>query len=177
MKSLTFTLAAIGLSLAGLVPPTQALAQQANGVRFGATAGLNVPLSTLSRETQTGLMLDAFMTGTPDDWPVALRGELSYSALPGASGFSSQHLTGLTLNALAPVAREGSAPYVLGGVGLYNVGSYAGRPSENDAGVDIGVGYRWRHPGVSYFAEVRIVDIAHTGASRQMVPILFGVTF
>ena len=177
MKRISSTLFATALSLAALAPWSTAFAQRAGSVQFGGTAGFNVPLSDLSRQTQTGLLIDAFLTGTPQQWPVALRGELSYSSFPGALDRTSQHLAGITLNAVLPASTSRSAPYVLGGVGLYNMGSYAGRPSENDAGVDVGVGYRWIRPGLSYFAEVRIADVAHTGVSRQMMPILFGVTF
>ena len=177
MKYSQTILRAIVLAGALLTPWSVASAQRAEAARFGATAGLNVPLSDLSRQTQTGLLVDAFLTGTPEGWPAALRGELSYSSFPGALDRPSQHVTGFTLNAIVPASGAGSAPYVLGGVGLYNVGGYAGRPGENDAGVDLGVGYRWRRPGVSYFAEVRITDVAHTGASRQMLPIVFGVVF
>ena len=168
---------AVALSAGALVPWSTASAQLAENVQFGATAGVNIPLSDLSRQTQTGLLIDAFVTGTPRQWPAALRGELSYSDFPGALNRASQHVTGFTLNAVLPVAPAGSAPYVLGGLGLYNTGSYAGLPSENDLGMDLGVGYRWRRPGVSYFAEVRFTDVAHTGVSRQMLPIMFGVVF
>ncbi|HUX34081.1 MAG TPA: hypothetical protein VMV51_09415 [Gemmatimonadaceae bacterium] len=160
-----------------LVPSAAAFAQQARPVQFGATAGLNIPLSDLSRQTQTGLLLDAFLTGTPREWPVTLRGEISYSSFPGALNRASQHLTGFTFNAVLPAAPAGAGPYVLGGLGLYTVGSYAGRTSENDAGVDVGLGYRWRRPGASFFTEVRLTDVAHSGGSRQMVPIAFGVIF
>lgn len=177
MKHPTSVLLAAAFSIAALVPGSAASAQRARQVQVGGTAGLNVPLSDLSRQTQTGLLIDAFLTGTPRQWPVAVRGEISYSALPGSPGRASQHVTGVTMNAVLPGSAVGSAPYVLGGVGLYNTGSYGGRPSENDAGVDLGVGYRWQRPGVSYFAEVRLTDIAHTGVSRQMLPIVFGVVF
>jgi hypothetical protein len=165
------------VALPALVPASAAFAQRTRAVQFGGTAGLNVPLSDLSRQTQTGLLVDAFLTGTPRQWPVTLRGEISYSSLPGALDRASQHVTGFTVNAVLPTSAEGSAPYVVGGVGLYNMGPDASRTSENDVGVDLGVGYRWRRPGVSYFTEVRIADMAHTGVSRQMLPIVFGVIF
>ncbi|MDE3052973.1 MAG: hypothetical protein KGJ70_03745 [Gemmatimonadota bacterium] len=170
-------LTAVALAAALLTPWSTASGQRTAPVRFGGTAGLDVPLSDLSRQTQTGLLVDAFLTGAPEGWPAALRGELSYSSFPGALDRPSQHVAGFTLNAILPASSAGSAPYVLGGVGLYDMGSYAGRPSENDAGVDLGVGYRWQRPGVSYFAEARITDVAHTGVSRQMLPIVFGVIF
>lgn len=160
-----------------LVPWAAASAQQARTVQFGGTAGLNVPLSDLSRQTQTGLRLDGFLTGTPRQWPVTLRGELSYSSFPGTLDRASQHITGFAVNASWPAFTERTGPYLLGGLGLYTIGSYAGRASENDVGVDVGLGYRWRRPGVSYFTEVRFTDVAHTGASRQMMPIAFGVIF
>ncbi len=177
MKRPQTVLSALALAAAMVVPWSAASAQRPAPVRFGGTAGLDIPLSDLSRQAQTGLMIGAFLTGTPQGWPAALRGELSYSSFPGALDRPSQHVTGFTLNAILPASSDESAPYVLGGVGLYNTGSVAGRPSENDAGVDIGVGYCWRRPGVSYFAEARITDVAHTGASRQMLPIVFGVIF
>ncbi|HEY5219099.1 MAG TPA: hypothetical protein VIJ16_04780 [Gemmatimonadaceae bacterium] len=161
------------------VLPTRAVrAQSAEpSVHFGATAGLNIPLSDLSRTVQTGYIMTGYAGGTPQGWPVALRGEVSYSGFSGKSGSVAQNITGVSVNAVLPLAPADEAPYFIGGIGLDHVSSYFGYSTENDMGLNLGGGYKWRVGDLSYFVELRYYYIGHTGASREMLPLTFGVTF
>jgi hypothetical protein len=154
-------------------------AQQAapSAVHFGASAGLNIPLSDLSNAVQTGYILTGFVQGTPDGSLVALRGEIGYSGFSGKHSLVNQNVTTLMVDALYPLATTGDAPYAIGGVGLNHVSSYFGYNSENDLGLNFGGGYQWQLGDMHYFVELRYYVIAHSGASRQMLPLTFGVTF
>lgn len=166
------------LLFALVVLPWRAIAaQQPSGPRFGGSAGVSIPLSTLSRDTQTGYRLDGFMMGTPNAWPVALRGDLSYSSFAGAAGRPSQNFAGLSASAVYAPYANGDTPYAVGGLGIYHESAYGGIRSETDPGINLGAGYRWAMRDHSYFVEMRYVFIGHSGPSRQMLPLTFGVTF
>jgi len=178
MKGVRIAMSVAALAAAMAVPFRSAHAQRAEpAVHFGASAGLNIPLSDLSRQVGTGYILNGFAQGTPQGWPVALRGEIAYSGFGSKGGQVSQNITTLMMNAVLPVLRTGDTPYFIAGVGLHHVSSYFGFQTENDLGYNFGGGYRWRLDDMSYFVELRYYYIAHTGASRQMVPLTFGVTF
>jgi len=166
------------LLFALLVLPWSAIhAQQQRGPRFGASAGLTIPLSDLSRDTQSGYRLDGFVIGAPYAWPVALRGDLSYSSFSGAARRPAQNFVGLSASAVYSVSAAGDSPYAIGGLGVYHESAYGGVRSESDLGINFGGGYRWTLHGRSYFVEMRYVFIGHSGPSRQMMPLMFGVTF
>ncbi|MGH7690206.1 MAG: hypothetical protein ACREN3_11425, partial [Gemmatimonadaceae bacterium] len=76
--------AAAMLALAAI--PGTVQAQSSSPIHFGLSAGLNIPLSDLSQGQQTGYILNGLVTGTPQGWPVALRGELAYSGFSGKQG-------------------------------------------------------------------------------------------
>ena len=179
MKSLRMvTFAAAVLAAALVVPAASALAQGTEPVvHFGASAGLNIPLSALSNDVQTGYILNGFVQGTPAGWPLALRGEIAYSGFSGKGPRVNQNITTLMLNGVLPMASSGDTPYFIGGVGLHHVSSYFGFQTENDLGINFGGGYQWDLGDLRYFVELRYYYVAHTGASRQFLPITFGVTF
>ncbi len=180
MKSLHVVWSGAALAAALLVSPGALRAQEeaASPIHAGASAGLNVPLSDLSNAVQTGYIMNLFAQGTPQGWPVALRGELSYSGFSGKRGQVNQNITTIMMNAVLPlVPGGGAAPYFIGGLGLYHVSSYFGYQTENDLGLNFGGGYQWNLGDMRYFVELRYYYVSHTGASRQFLPLTFGVTF
>lgn len=178
MTGLRVALSVAALAAAAAIPTRSLRAQSAEpSIHFGASAGLNIPLSDLSRQVGTGYIMNGYAQGTPQGWPVALRGEIAYSGFGAKGGQVRQNITTLMMNAVLPVLRTGDTPYFIGGVGLHHVSSYFGFQTENDLGYNFGGGYRWSLGDMSYFVELRYYYIAHTGASRQMVPLTFGVTF
>jgi hypothetical protein len=178
MKSLRVVMSGAAMAAALLLPPRAVLAQGADpAVHGGVSAGLNIPLNALSSEVQTGYIMNGFAQGTPTGWPVALRGEISYSGFSGKNGQVNQNITTLMLNGVLPVIQSGDTPYFIAGVGLHHVSSYFGFQTENDLGLNFGGGYQWQLGDVRYFVELRYYYVAHTGASRQFVPLTFGVMF
>ena len=179
MQSLRVVLSGAAIAAALLLPAHSALAQDTESrVHGGVSAGLNIPLSDLSNAVQTGYIMNGFAQGTPQGWPMALRGEISYSGFSGKRGQMGQNITTLMVDGVLPVIPGGGdAPYFIGGVGLHHVSSYFGFQSENDLGLNFGGGYQWNLGDMRYFVELRYYYVAHTGASRQFLPLTFGVTF
>ncbi len=177
MQASRLVILATAAALAVAAPQAHAQQQAESAVHFGATAGLDIPLSDLSRTVQTGYIINGFAQGTPQGWPVAIRGEISYAGFAGKNSLVNQNITTFVVNAVLPMATTGSVPYFIGGIGLNHTSSYFGFNTENDLGLNFGGGYQWRLGDLRYFVEARYYYIAHTGASRQMLPLTFGVTF
>ncbi len=178
MNSLRLVLSGAAVAAALALPTRSARAQGGESrVHGGVSAGLNIPLSDLSNAVQTGYIVNGFAQGTPQGWPMALRGEISYSSFSGKRAQMGQNITTVMLDGVLPVTTGGDAPYFIGGVGLHHVSSYFGFQSENDLGLNFGGGYQWNLGDMRYFVELRYYYVAHTGASRQFLPLTFGVTF
>lgn len=171
------TIAAAAAALAAI--PGRTLRAQGTdpSVHFGAFGGLSIPLSDLSRTAQTGFTLGGMAEGTPQGWPVALRGELAYSSFSGKHNYVAQNVTALNIDAVLPLMPSGDTPYFLGGIGLNHTSAFAGLASENDIGFNFGGGMKWQLADVSTYLELRYVYVSHSGASWQMLPLTFGVLF
>jgi hypothetical protein len=171
------------MTAAALVALTAAAARSARAqqaepsTHFGVSAGLNIPLSDLSRNAQTGYIISGMAQGTPQGWPVALRGELSYTAFSGKGGYVAQNVTSIGMNAVLPITTAPESPYFIGGVTLNHLSEFLGLASENDFGFNFGGGMKWQLAEMTTFAELRYVYVAHSGPSRQMLPLTFGVLF
>lgn len=178
MKVSRYAVTAAAVIAVLAMPVHSAHAQQLDPTtHFGVSAGLNIPLSDLSREVQTGYIINGLVQGTPQGWPVALRGELSYSAFAGQHNYMNQNITRLGVDAVLPLVPKSDGPYFLGGLSLNHVSHMAGFNSENDFGFDFGGGLKWQLNELSTFVELRYMYVAHSGASRQMLPLTFGVIF
>ncbi len=178
MKVSRYAVTAAALFALVAVPQRSVHAQNVESpVHFGLGAGLSVPLSTLSQRVQTGFLISGMLSGTPQGFPVELRGEVTYTGFAGKGGMVSQNITGLNINAVLPFVKTGETPYFIGGLGLYHTSAFAGLLSENDFGFNFGGGYRWPLADMSAYVELRYFYVAHSGSSRQMLPLTFGVSF
>jgi Outer membrane protein beta-barrel domain len=170
--------AATMLALVALSAQTAAAQQSAaSPVRFGLSAGLNIPLSDLSQSQQTGYIINGLVTGTPQGWPFALRGELSYSGFSGKNGIPNMGITSGYVNAVYPMAAADMAPYFIGGIGLNHLSFGGGQVTENDFGLNFGGGFEWQLNSMTTFLELRYYYINTSGSSAQMLPITFGIKF
>jgi hypothetical protein len=178
MKPSRYAMIAVAAAALAAIPGRALRAQQMEpSVHFGAFAGLDIPLSNLSKNAQTGFTLGGMAEGTPDGWPVALRGELAYSSFSGKHHYVAQNLTTLNVNAVLPLNTGGDTPYFIGGLGLNHTSAFAGLASENDIGFNFGGGLKWQLADMSTFVELRYAYVAHSGSSWQMLPLTFGVLF
>jgi opacity protein-like surface antigen len=100
--------------------------------------------------------------------------------VPG-DGFSGSlpdlHIWAGTANAVLTVSNTGGIkPYVLGGVGLYNVGC-DGCESETKFGLNGGGGLEFGLSGFNTFVEARFQSIFTEDSNVNIIPIVFGIRF
>lgn len=179
MKVSRDVMTAVALAALVAVAARPAHAQELEpAVHFGMSAGLNIPLGTLSQNNQVGYSLTGMGQGTPAGWPVAIRGELSYASFSGKHGYVAQSVTSVNADAVLPILHSsGDTPYLIGGVGFHHTSAFAGLQTENDLGINFGGGWKWQLAGMSTYAEIRFVHIAHSGTAWEMMPLTFGVLF
>jgi len=178
MKVSRYAVTAAALAALMAISTRTVSAQQLEpAIHFGTFGGLNIPLSDLSQNSQTGYMLGGMAQGTPHGWPIALRGELSYTSFGGKHGYVARNVTSINMNAVLPFLPTGDTPYFIGGVGLNHTSMFAGLSSENDVSFNFGGGMKWQLADMSYFVELRYVTVAHSGHAWQMLPLTFGVMF
>jgi len=189
MKRTWFSIALGGIVLAAGVQRAGAQALVSSPVRFGLLGGATTPLSTLSDVAKTGWHAGALLDLGLPLVPLGFRidGEWhQFGTKQLADGSSSkQRVISGTLDAVynlgaAPIVK----PYLIAGVGLYNVHSTVDVPIVGEAtntqtkfGVNAGLGLRVQLTGFSTFAEARWHDVFTKGNSIQMVPISVGFTF
>ncbi|HEU4630264.1 MAG TPA: outer membrane beta-barrel protein [Gemmatimonadaceae bacterium] len=99
---------------------------------------------------------------------------------PG-DGFSGSapdlHIWAGTANAVLTVSNTaGIKPYVLGGIGLYNVGC-DGCDSETKFGLNGGGGLEFGLSGFNTFIEARFQSIFTEDSNTNIIPIVFGIRF
>ena len=87
------------------------------------------------------------------------------------------HIWAGTANAVLTVSNTaGIKPYVLGGVGLYNIGC-DGCESETKFGLNGGGGLEFALSGFNTFVEARFQSIFTEDSNTNIIPIVFGIRF
>ncbi|HEX6630845.1 MAG TPA: outer membrane beta-barrel protein [Gemmatimonadaceae bacterium] len=87
------------------------------------------------------------------------------------------HIWAGTANAVLTVSNTaGIKPYVLGGVGLYNIGC-DGCESETKFGLNGGGGLEFGLSGFNTFVEARFQSIFTEDSNTNIIPIVFGIRF
>jgi len=178
---------ALVLSFALAAVPAVASAQ----VGFGAAAGASLPTGDFGKGTNTGYHAQVSVdVGVPLS-PIGFRfdGTLDHFDASGSTSTnsSSARIAGGAANVLMGFgAVPLLGPYVIGGVGYYQlhsegkIGSTSFSQSENEPGGSIGVGMRFGLGGFGVFAETGYHFIKSTGSGASattFVPVMFGVSF
>jgi len=161
--------------------------------RFGIVGGGTFPVGNLSDAASSGWHAGALVDLGLPLVPLGFRvegawhqlGSKSFLVPDGEGGATTEsekaRVIAVTLNATyafgpQPVIK----PYIIGGVGGYNVKfepSNGSSFSETRFGINLGAGLRVQLTGFSTFAEIRWHDVFTTGSSVQMLPVSVGVTF
>jgi hypothetical protein len=83
------------------------------------------------------------------------------------------------LNAVINIPTPGFSPYLIGGVGYYNLKQSmpTGDVDFNDFGINIGAGVKLGLPGLSVFGEARLHNVMTEGESTRFIPVSLGVRF
>lgn len=178
--------AAAGISLGLAVTAGLAGAQDMGSTRavsFGVAGGATLPMGDVGDFYGTGYNVMGTLGFQPMAMPVGLRLDVGYHSLGLDEDFDFEDSDDLrvisgTANAVLTVANSGGIkPYVLGGIGMYNLDG--GGDSETKFGLNGGGGLEFPLAGFSTFAEARFhhvfTDDDEMGV--QLVPIVFGIKF
>ncbi len=159
----------------------------AQNVSFGVGGGLIKPLGDYNTVDKLGFIAGAGVRIPIGTAPVAVRIEGTFSQTShkdfqgSAVDGKSRIIGGMASLVYAFQAGGSVTPYVLGGVGFYNlkvtVPSASVDTSTSKIGFGGGAGLRFPMGSASLFVEARYMNIATSGGSTAYVPIIAGVSF
>ncbi len=145
----------------------------------GLSAGAAIPLSDLSDSHKVGYNAAAHLGINMPASAVGFRLEGFYNKFAGKDeGVSTNEdvrIAGGNVNITYAFGGVGMRPYVIGGVGSYNVKADGGA-SRTDFGINAGVGAKFQLSGLGTFVEARLHTISGD-PQLQFVPITFGIEF
>ncbi len=168
-----------------IAAPAMLVAQSAKPVTFGVSGGLSLPSGDLGDEVESGFLLAGHVWFAPVALKrVGFRADVSYDGWRAKVGdLKSRSLAGTANVILHPSAKSESsmAPYLLGGVGLYNakttLSTSSVSTSSTDLGIQVGGGVEFKLSGFSTFAEAKYVNVFGDPSSTNWIPISFGIRF
>jgi hypothetical protein len=177
MKRVSFGVLFVALGLAAAAPLRAQTNPPAEGFRFGLGLGATMPMGDFGTGDKMGLnILGVFQTPLGGG-PLYLRADGLYSSTAHKDVSGSTAILGGTASLLyhfsAPNAQ--ARPYVLGGLGIFNVDPGSG--SETKVGYSLGGGVTFSLAGLNAFAEARYMSIQTSGSSATLVPITIGLMF
>lgn len=178
MTRKSFGALALALGLCATTALHAQVRQPTEGTRFGLGVGATMPMGDYGDADKMGLnVLGVLQFSLAETTPVHLRvdGIYSSTAHDGVSGSTS--ILGGNVSALyhfsAPAAT--ARPYILGGLGVYNVEAFG--DSESKIGFGFGGGVLFGLGGFNAFAEARYLSIQTSLASTTFVPLTVGLMF
>ena len=179
---------ACGIALAGAAGA--AGAQDVGGTRavsFGIAGGATIPVGDAGDLYDTGFNLMGMLTVQPAFVPVGVRFDVMWHqlggkdvSLPGGGGVGAvpdlRVLAGAA-NAVLTVSNTGTVrPYVLGGIGLYNL-SCDGCEGVTKFGLNGGGGIEFGVGGFNTFVEARFHSVFTEEVKTNLIPVVFGLRF
>lgn len=143
----------------------------------GLSAGASIPLSDLSDSHKVGYNAAAHLGINMPMSPVGFRLEGFYNNFAAQDELldGDYRIAGGNVNITYAFGGLGLRPYVIGGVGSYNVKPDGGA-SRTDFGINAGVGAKFQLSGLGTFVEARLHTISGD-PQLQFVPITFGIEF
>ena len=175
----------VALSLVALITIAGAGSLSAQGVRFGIGGGLLMPLGTYKDFDKMGWVAGADATYWLMGAPVGIRADVQYSQTSEKSGVGA-HTTKI-IGGLAEVVyalgkkADPVRPYLLGGIGYYNVKVSVTGASASESKVGFGGGaglaFKLGPSGARFFVEGKYVSVSTSGGSTNFLPIRVGVRF
>lgn len=157
-------------------PALSAQHQPTEGIRFGFGVGPTLPIGDYGNLDKMGFHGLGAIQLPISGSPVHLRVDVMYSQTShdGVSGNTT--LFGSTVDALYHLGDRAAAarPYILGGLGLYNVDAFGATQSKLAFG--FGGGLLFGLGGLNAFVEARYMSV-QTSGSLTFVPITVGLMF
>jgi hypothetical protein len=181
-KRSMFGVAAVALSLA-IAAPAQAQAH------FGLSAGASVPTGDFGNAANSGFNLNGLVDVSVPVSPIGFRGEVGWNrfTVKGGSSNNWDFINGTANIVLQPSTMLPAKPYLIGGLGIYNVrlsgnditSVFGGTQSESRVGFNGGVGFKAGLGTLGAFLEARYVSVQGKNGSSNLnyVPVTFGITF
>lgn len=162
---------------------------------FGVSAGASIPESTFGEAVNTGYNINAMLNVTVPLSPLGFRLEGGWNQfdLSDANSSGSVRVANGSANViLIPSAVMTAKPYLIAGVGAYNVktsidntggtlltGAFTSESSDTRIGFNGGIGLMFGLGPVGSMLEARYVSVngKNGGSSLTYIPVTFGVTF
>lgn len=161
---------------------------------FGISAGASIPESTFGESVNTGYNLNAMVNVTVPLSPVGFRLEGGWNRFDLSSGNGDGNVrvaNGSANVILIPSAVMTAKPYLIAGVGAYNVktsidntgtllsGAFTSESSDTRIGFNGGIGLMFGLGPIGSMLEARYVSVSgkNGGGSLAYIPVSFGVTF
>ncbi len=176
-------LVALALSAVAAIP-TAAHAQLSTSILV--SGGLSVPVSDLRDGVNSGYNVNVGVAFGAPIVPVGARIEGGFSSFDFKGGNGTTRIASGTANAVLSLGPTSAAPYLIGGLGIYNrrldipTGFPSGTSSRTVAGVNAGGGIRFPLGSISTFLEARyhlMLGNDNELTRYQYIPISFGVQF
>lgn len=161
-----------------------ATAQQPK-VSYGVAAGLAMPMGDYGDLDKLGFTFGAGASFALGSAPVRLRIEGSWSQtshddVGGSPVEGNTKILGGMASLVYPFQTAGTVkPYVLAGLGYYNVDfefTGVGSADESKVGFGGGAGVRFPLSSASLFLEGRFMSVSTSGSSTTWVPIIVGIS-
>ncbi len=164
---------------------------RAQGAEFALGGGLGVPLGDFDDAAKLGWHGLAAVSLVPEGWPVGIQFDGSYQqfSLEDAGGFTGLKTrfiqgTGNVVFKFKTSEESTFRPYLLGGVGVYNLKTTAEDDpgdllggGETDFGLNAGAGFDFKAGGAGLFLEGRFHNVFSSGSNTQFFPISVGIRF
>jgi opacity protein-like surface antigen len=175
----------VALSLVALISIAGAGSLSAQGVRFGIGGGLLLPLSDYKTGDKSGFLVGADGTYWLTGGQVGIRIDASYSQTSEASGVLA-HKTKMIGGMGELVYAFGTdkaqvRPYVLGGIGLFNVKVSAGGADTSETKVGFGGGaglaFKVGTGSTRLFVEGRYTSVKAFATTLPFIGIKAGIRF
>ena len=170
-----------GLAAVALVAAT-AGAAQAQGIKFGMHVGAGMPTGTLGEGLGTGFQAGAELAIKPAMLPVGLRVDADFNQFGFKEGVEGNfRVISGSANAVYRMPLTAAAPYLIGGLGMYNgkVGGVEGLEDEGstELGFQIGGGLELNLAGMATALEVKLVNVMTEGEASRYVPVTLRIMF
>jgi hypothetical protein len=176
MKRMHIGTLALAVALCA-APALRAQRQPTEGIRFGFGVGPTLPIGNFGDADKMGYHILGAIQLPIRSSPVHLRIDVLYGQTSHKVGSGSTALLGATVDALYHLGDRASSarPYILGGLGLYNVD--AGGNTQSKIAYGFGGGFLFGLSGLNAFVEARYMSVQTSGSSLSFVPITVGLMF
>lgn len=151
--------------------------QPTEGIRFGVGGGLTLPIGTYGDFDKAGWHVMGLIQFPISQSPIHARFDAMYGQTSHDVGSGNTTLTGATGDLLYHLGNRASTvrPYVLGGVGFYNVD--VGGASESKFAFGVGGGILFSIGTMHAFLESRYMSVQTSGNSLTFLPVSLGLMF